>query len=675
MPKAERYVGELLLKLLARETGEISKVDYNPQKTAFHGHTYTGETALERRSPESQGVSSAFFCDLLRTLSKDKGSNIHKFMALRHGYVIAECAFEPFDMDMWHVSYSMCKSIVGMAIGILIDEEKLSLDTRLQDVLGSKLSPFGFFKKSITVQNLLNMSAGVEFNEAGALSGNDWRKSYLESALKFEPGTRFEYNSMNTYMLSAIVTEITGKSLFDFCKERIFDPMGIKRVFWESCPQSITKGGWGLFIRAEDMAKLGQLYLNKGNWNGTQIVSKEWVEQSISWQIETDREDNKHYGYQLWINDDRPGSYAYNGMLGQNVFVYPDIDMVIVTNGGNQELFQTSSMATNIRNYMKDVIEPSEVPLPEDFSALTQLKALCRSFDGRSRSFPTICGGGWKNRRVRMSGGHKRSVTRILPGKDNDRPDLLLKADARNEKQLLHSWIRNLDGLKYDFETSGLGLFPLMMQIVHNNFTDGIRSIGFRVTKENAFYMDVYEGEAIFRLRLGFDGANYVSDINMHSENYKVVVKSLVKRDEYNRIVLRNDLYFVEEACSRSLNIYFDPADMNRIELRMTETPGTGMLMEAMDNFNIEGAGLESAIINRFIKGGMKSVFTDAIKNMLQPVFYASLENPYLDIPMDAAIAVESDEEDAPPHPDGDTENVEDVEDIEDIEDEDGDIT
>ena len=198
MPKAERYVGELFLKLLARETGEISKVDYNPQKAAFFGHTFAGETVLERRTPESQGVSSAFFVELLRKLSENKDCYIHKFMALRHGYVIAECAFEPYDMDMWHVSYSMCKSIVGMAIGILIDEEKLSLDTRLQDVLGSRISPFGFFKKSITIQNLLNMSAGVEFNEAGALSGNDWRKSYLESALKFEPGTKFEYNSMNT---------------------------------------------------------------------------------------------------------------------------------------------------------------------------------------------------------------------------------------------------------------------------------------------------------------------------------------------------------------------------------------------------------------------------------------------------------------------------------------------
>ena len=128
MARAELSVGELLLKLVSKETGEISKVDYYPQKPEFEQGTVFLEQALERSSPESQGVSSAFFTDLIRSLSRDKDCNMHKFMALRHGKVIAECAFEPYDLNYWHVSYSMCKSIVGMAIGILMGEEKLKLD-------------------------------------------------------------------------------------------------------------------------------------------------------------------------------------------------------------------------------------------------------------------------------------------------------------------------------------------------------------------------------------------------------------------------------------------------------------------------------------------------------------------------------------------------------------------
>ena len=143
MARAELDVGELLLKLVARETGEISKVDYRPQKPEFMHDSVIGETYLERRSPESQGVSSAFFVDLIRELSSDKKIYIHKFMALRHGKVIAECAFEPYTMDMWHVSFSMCKSIVGMAIGILIDEGRLSLDEKISDISSSRMNPFG----------------------------------------------------------------------------------------------------------------------------------------------------------------------------------------------------------------------------------------------------------------------------------------------------------------------------------------------------------------------------------------------------------------------------------------------------------------------------------------------------------------------------------------------------
>lgn len=628
MPRAELYMGELLLKIIAHETGEISKVDFKPQKPAFNSFPLPEEEFLERRTPESQGVSSAFFTDLIRDLNRDPECRMHKIMVLRHGYVIAECAFAPFETDMWHVSYSMCKSIVGMAIGILIGEDKLHLEDKLGDIFIKWSVPLSLFRKTITVQNLLNMSSGVEFNEVGAISGNDWRKSFLESGTKFEPGSRFEYNSMNTYMLSAIVTEITGQSLFDFCKERIFDPMGIKRVFWESCPQNISKGGWGMFIRIEDMAKLGQLYLQKGRWKDKQIVPEDWVQKSTSWQIATDKEDNAHYGFQLWINDDRPGSFAYNGMLGQNVFCYPDIDMVVVTNAGNTDVFQTSKMAVRIRDGIKNDIVVSDVPLPENATELNKLKALCKSLNGRNASFPMISGGGWRQKATRVTKGSPRNTTvrtghiKRYSGYD---PDIY---SSRSENKLLLKWLRELDGKIYELEKSGVGIFPLMMQLVHNNFTDGMKQIGFRLGSDNSFYIDIYEGDNIYRLRCGFGGKSYVSDINMHCENYKVSLESFCTRDEYNRLVIRNDIHFLEEACLRTFNIYFE--NENRIEIRMAETPGTDMLLDTMENFSFEGSGVESAILSRFMKGGMKEGIGHAITNTVQPVLYGHLYDPTL---------------------------------------------
>ena len=644
MARAGLDVGELLLKLVARETGEISKVDYKPQKPAFMEYVPVGETYLERRSPESQGVSSAFFTDLIRFLSENKECNMHKLMFLRHGYVIAECAFEPYNMDMWHVSYSMCKSIIGMAIGILVGEEKLALNDKLSDIFSSRMNPFGFFRKNVTVQNLLNMSSGVDFSEAGAISGNDWRKAFLESSFKFDPGTQFEYNSMNTYMLSAIITEITGLSAFDFCRERIFNPLGIKRVYWESCPQSITKGGWGLFIRAEDMAKLGQLYLNKGKWEGRQIVPEEWVVESTKFQIETGKEDNAHYGYQLWVNNDRPGSFAYNGMLGQNVFVYPDIDMVVVTNAGNNDIFQTSPMALHIRDAFKNRIQVSDEPLPEDFAALSELKAIAKSVSGRTAEYPVICTGGWKQRTVTMTTGRPRKKIASFESRRGGFKAQVNSFNVRNENKLINTWLKKLDGKTYDLDITGVGVFPLMMQVVHNNFTDGIHKIGFRSGPNNSYYIDLYEGSAIYKLRCGFGGKRYVSDINMHGEVYKVSLSSFCKTDEYNRLVIRNEINFLEEACARTFNICFEddasdredrkgtfihPSVPAKIEIRLLETPGSDMLMDAIMSMGTEGlGGMQGMLINRFYKGGVKEAVVHAVKNTFQPVIHGKLSEP-----------------------------------------------
>ena len=645
MPRAELYVGELLMKLVGRETGEISKVDYRPQKKAFSALPFPDEEFLPRDTPQSQGVSSAFFIELLRGLSEDKKCRIHKFMCLRHGKVIVECAFDPFDMDMWHVTYSMCKSITAMAIGLLIDEKKLSLEDKLGDIFGARIGPIARLKKPITVRNLLNMSSGVDFNEAGALSGNDWRKSFFEASQKFDPGTKFEYNSMNSYMLSAIVTEITGQSLFDFCKERIFDPMGIKRVMWESCPQSITKGGWGLFMRIEDMAKIGQMYLQNGRWNDRQIIPRQWVVESTALQIETGDDTNRHYGYQIWINNDRHGSYAFNGMMGQNVFVYPDVDMVVVTNAGNSDVFQTSTMAVRIRAMMKK-IEVSDEPLPEDGAALFELKALLGHLAGKTSDRPLITGGGWKNREIAMTCGHpaKKRVSA-----HRSRSFEVGSFDSRQENHLINTFLKRLSGSKYGMETSGIGFMPLMMQIVHNNFTDGIRRIGFRYEEPGAFFVDVYEGEVIYRLKCGFGGKRYYSEINVHGENYKVAVKSACTRDEYNRLVIRNDIFFLEETCTRSLNIYFEddcesfrrissphPVIPERIEIRITETPGTDMLLDTIKKLSLsEVAGFESAILSRFLKGGFKEALEHAAKNTMEPVIFGRLENPEFIMPSD----------------------------------------
>lgn len=248
MTKEQMAVFELIWNLINGKT-DRSKVEFAPQKIPFSGEA-PYEQAFQRAIPETQGISSAMIGDLLEELAGNDGINMHHIMILRNGYVIGETSFAPYIQGMWHITHSMCKSITGMAVGMLIAEGRLELDDRVHDIFEKKNILGLFRQKNITVRNLLTMSSGVVYNEAGALAGNEWAKSFLESSVKGTPGTVFDYNSMNTYMLSAIVTEITGETLTEYLTPRLFEPLGITKFFWETCPKGITKGGLGTFPHA-----------------------------------------------------------------------------------------------------------------------------------------------------------------------------------------------------------------------------------------------------------------------------------------------------------------------------------------------------------------------------------------------------------------------------------------
>ena len=396
MAKEQIAVAELITNIILGKTDGASRVDFFPQKPKFpFDKPY--EQPFPRATPESQGISSDMLADLLRDLDTSHYTDMHHFMVLRNGKVICEANFAPYRSRIWHVTHSMCKSITGMAIGLLVEEGKLSLDENIYDIFQKKLNTFNkIFRPKVTVENLLTMTSGVTFNESGIVSGNDWLTSYLNSSISGTPGENFQYNSLNTYVLSAIVTERTGQSLTEYLEPRLFAPLGITRYFWETCPKGITKGGWGLFLCTEDMAKLGQLYLQKGKWNGQQIIPEFWVEVSTAKHKES-IEGTFGYGYQLWM-EARPGSFEFNGMLGQNVIVYPDMNMVVVTNAGNNELFQNCVMLNIIRKHFPRNFHPADI-LPENPCAQTLLNRLTAELENGThapQTLPALRKGGWK---------------------------------------------------------------------------------------------------------------------------------------------------------------------------------------------------------------------------------------------------------------------------------------
>lgn len=571
MAKEQIAVAELVLNMILGKTGG-TRVDYFPQKPDFPFDAVY-EQAFVRATPESQGISSDLFAALLRELDASKDTEMHHFMALRHGKVICECNFAPYPKGMWHITHSMCKSITGMAIGMLIEEEKLKLDENIYDIFPDHINAFSkIFRPVITVENLLTMTSGVTFNESGIVSGNDWLGSFLNASVNGKPGTEFQYNSLNTYVLSAIVTKRTGETLTEYLTPRLFGPLGITKYYWETCPKGITKGGWGLFLCAEDMAKLGQLYLQRGKWNGQQLVSEYWIEISTARHLKT-QNDTYGYGYQLWM-EQRPGSFEYNGMLGQNVIIYPDMDMVLVTNAGNKEMFQDCIMLNIIRKYFPVNYHPADV-LPESPLSYGLLKRLCGELENVENN----------NRSTSLRGGWKRNV--IFKRKHSDKKYSYRISAAVDRPSDHHSFMRAVSGRTYVMKQQNIGIAPLFVQVFHNNMTDGISEISFTYDAGN-FYVSFTEGEVIHKLPVGF-GKAADGCVDLHGEHYLVATLGEFARDENDIPVLKLEVTFIEECVKRKAHIFFH--EDNGIEIRWNETPGKKMILAGLSSITEELSG------------------------------------------------------------------------------------
>ena len=608
MAKEQIAVAELVLNMILGKTGG-TRVDYFPQKPDFPFDAVY-EQAFVRATPESQGISSDLFAALLRELDASKDTEMHHFMALRHGKVICECNFAPYPKGMWHITHSMCKSITGMAIGMLIEEEKLKLDENIYDIFSDHINAFSkIFRPVITVENLLTMTSGVTFNESGIVSGNDWLGSFLNASVNGKPGTEFQYNSLNTYVLSAIVTKRTGETLTEYLTPRLFGPLGITKYYWETCPKGITKGGWGLFLCAEDMAKLGQLYLQRGKWNGQQLVSEYWIEISTARHLKT-QNDTYGYGYQLWM-EQRPGSFEYNGMLGQNVIIYPDMDMVLVTNAGNKEMFQDCIMLNIIRKYFPVNYHPADV-LPENPLSHSLLKRLCGELENGENN----------NRSTSLRRGWKRNV--VSRRKHSDKKYSYRISAAVDRPSDHHSFMRAVSGRTYVMEQQNIGIAPLFVQVFHNNMTDGISEISFTYDAGN-FYVSFTEGEVIHKLPVGF-GRAADGCVDLHGEHYLVATLGEFARDENDIPVLKLEITFIEECVKRKVHIFFH--EDNGIEIRWNETPGKKMILAGLSSITEELSG--NFLYNSLL--GDHNITTELLHRLMEqtiePVVRGYLKKP-----------------------------------------------
>ncbi|MHA8077298.1 serine hydrolase domain-containing protein [Aquirufa sp. TARAVU-A1A] len=342
--------------------------------------------SLPRSTPEAEGISSEAIQQYIEKIDP-KRHELHSYMLIRHGKVVSEAWWKPYAADKVHSMYSVSKSWTSTAIGFAVAEKKLSVQDKVisffPEYADLKDKPF---MQDLRVQDLLTMSVGHDKEPLRSVivMQPDWIRGFLNHPIVAKPGTKFLYNTLATYMLSAIIQKVTGETTLAYLKPRLLDPLHITGIDWESDQKGINVGGWGIRVKTEDMAKLGLLYLNKGKFEGKQILPAAWVEEATSKHIDQEPEATAEkrvtgqyadwiqgYGYQFWRS--RHNSFRGDGAFGQYILMMPEQDAVLIITSESQDLPDDLNQVW--QNLLPAFQSKALAPNPKALAALKQFNA------------------------------------------------------------------------------------------------------------------------------------------------------------------------------------------------------------------------------------------------------------------------------------------------------------
>ena len=490
--------------------------DLPPQKPGVNHDDVSSK--LKRALPEEMGVPSAYIKSFFNEVENDDTVFMNRAMIIKGNKVIAEKYYFPYRKETWNSSFSLTKTTIGLAIGFLYDEGKIDLDEKIYKILCPKEILLNVQNRELTIRHLLTMTTGVKFNEASSAVSKTWVKDFLNSSNKFKPGTAFEYNSLNTYMLSAIVTKLSGESLTTYLKKKLYDPLDIKDFYYETSPEGIEKGGWGLYITPEDMAKLGILVRDYGKWDGKQIISEEWIKMMSTTEVDVKMKGQDYdYGFQMWTKDER-NVCCFNGLFDQDIVIMRNSGIVFVCCCANNDAFHTSNVFKITEKYFDN-------PVPEKFKE--------------------VQGFGWK--------------------------------DTANDETLMHYYSRiNKNYFQViDKKAVSVSVLPLVLQASMNTYTSGLS--GFSFKKDGDVYiLHVDQVNEDYNILYNFtDGIDQI--ISFYGNKYECNVSGRFLRDEEMNPLLLIRIYFLEFASVRYIKFYF-LKDKNEMNVRLSENPGTKFL-------------------------------------------------------------------------------------------------
>ena len=548
-----------------------------PQKSAI---LKSITSTAPRRSPESVGISSGVLRDMLTSLEEKTDINVHSIVVMKDGAIISEASQPGYDAKTPHLSHSMSKSIIGIAIMMLLAEKKL--DTGAYAVDFFKGIEIGDRRmRHLTVKHLLCMTSGVGFGEAGVVSESEWLRSFFLSDMGFSPGERFAYNSMNSYVLAAIANVVCrreyGIDVEEFIAERLFKPLNIKKPYWERSPEGIVKGGFGLYLCCEEWAIVGSSVLDSLLGKKDSPIPKDILISGIENRVETDAAvGDFDYGYHVWVGKDG-NSLLFNGMFGQNVLIDLKNELVIAVNSGNNELFSKSNTLSAIRASLE-----KNVTRGHTFSEKRPLRRAERDFFISRRSTSHLAA-----HRGILSLFHTPHAARLSPFFD-------LVGD-------------------YAFPNNNHGLIPAFIRVMQNNHTGGIRSFSVRIRHGT---VRLISSETAAEIEIAFGLYSHVrNEIDVLGEKYTVMAIAKTEHTPSGGIKYNLELLFPELPNSRKITL--ERTELSRLSVRMTEMPDSKIADAFVDAIpTLSGrAGmlyrvLEQNFGKNFVEGKLRELFS-----------------------------------------------------------------
>ncbi len=475
-------------------------------------------TDLEHVTPEEVNVDSTQIKAFLDEITEKK-LGLQSFTVVRHDKVCAQGFFAPYSKEYPHVLYSMSKSLTSTAVGFAVEEGLLKINDKVAVFFPDYASAKRPFNRLLTIEMLLTMRSDKLITVAENKGNHDWVKQFFDASFILPPNSRFNYISENTFMLSAIVSKVTGKSVLDYLDEKMFSPLRIEKPFWETDGKGNNAGGWGCYMKSEDLAKFFLPYIHNGKWiDGTQLVPEFWVREALSKKTDSVHDGAidiiNGYGYQFWKNR-IANSYRADGLFGQRCFMFPGFDALVVLNCGEAEDYKVMEV---FWKYFPNCFKSEELENDADKQRILDEKI-------KSLSMPTL------EAKPRNKAMEEKINGRTISCKTNEFTSVITVSIT----QMLFKKPGKINEIRFDFDDDGLNFY----------------------WKEKH-----YEN----RIRVGMNGELAEDEINLAELHYHTFSQAAWQEDGSLKLWIRP----VETAHVRQFSFYFNDNDTVRIVNEMT---------------------------------------------------------------------------------------------------------